>query len=82
MEVLLYAIQEVSKTFTEFSPFELLYQDVLDVIIENWEEGLMPNRNEDQKTLDLRAKLHTWDHLVQDNLLLDQERHKQLYNRH
>uniref|UniRef100_A0AAQ4QC45 Integrase catalytic domain-containing protein n=1 Tax=Gasterosteus aculeatus aculeatus TaxID=481459 RepID=A0AAQ4QC45_GASAC len=60
---LLFAVREVPQASTGFSPFELLFgrtpRGVLDLIKENWEEGLGPCKNEIQYVLDLRAKLHT-----------------------
>ncbi len=49
LEPLLFAVREVPKASTGFSPFELLYgrqpRGVLDVLRETWEEGPSESKN-------------------------------------
>lgn len=85
LDPLLFAVQEVPKASTGFSPFELLFgrkpRGVLDLIKESWEEGPSPAKNEIQYVLDLRAKLHTLGRLSRENLLQAQQRQQRLYDR-
>nr|XP_061833255.1 uncharacterized protein LOC133617337 [Nerophis lumbriciformis] len=85
LDPLLFAVREVPQSSTGFSPFEMLFvrkpRGVLDLVKESWEEGPSPSKKEIQYVMDLRAKLHTLEHLSRKNLLRAQEHQHHLYNR-
>ena len=82
----LFAYREVLQASTGFSPFELMFgnmvKGLLDVLKDIWEEGKSANESLVSYVVNMKEKLAAMTHLVQKNVSQGKHRQKTWYDRH